>query len=69
MVETFRFPGIPVGWYTVATSEELRAGQVLPVKYFAEELILYRTESGEARLTDAYCPHMGAHLGAGKVEG
>ena len=44
-------------------------GQVLPVKYFGQELILYRTESGEARLTDAYCPHLGAHLGAGKVEG
>ncbi len=36
--------------------------QVLPVKYFGEELILYRTESGEARLTDAYCPHMKTHL-------
>ena len=69
MVENHRFPGIPVGWYTVATSGELRAGQVLPVKYFGEELILYRTESGEARLTDAYCPHMGAHLGSGKVQG
>ena len=60
---------MPVGWYTVATSGEVRAGQVLPVKYFGEELILYRTESGEARLTDAYCPHMGAHLGSGKVQG
>ncbi len=69
LVETFRFPGIPLGWYTVATSEEVRAGQVVPVKYFGEELILYRTESGEARVTDAYCPHLGAHLGAGKVEG
>jgi len=63
------FPDIPLGWYTVATSEEVRPGQVVPVKYFGEELVLYRTESGEARLTDAYCPHMGAHLGSGKVQG
>jgi nitrite reductase/ring-hydroxylating ferredoxin subunit len=69
LVETFRFPGIPLGWYAVATSQEVDAGQVVPVKYFGEELILYRTEGGEARLTDAYCPHMGAHLGSGKVEG
>ena len=69
MVETFRFPGIPLGWYAVATSEEVRAGQILPVQYFGEELILYRTESGEARLTGAYCPHLGAHLGSAKVEG
>jgi phenylpropionate dioxygenase-like ring-hydroxylating dioxygenase large terminal subunit len=67
--EKFRFPGIPLGWYVVATSGEVRAGQVVPVKYFGEELIVYRTESGEARLTDAYCPHMGAHLGTGKVLG
>ena len=69
LVDDNRFPEIPLGWFTVAASEDVRPGQVLPVKYFGEELILYRTESGEARLTDAYCPHLGAHLGAGKVEG
>jgi nitrite reductase/ring-hydroxylating ferredoxin subunit len=69
LVENYRFPGIPVGWYTIATSKEVAAGEVQTVKYFGEELILYRTESGEARLTDAYCPHLGAHLGAGRVEG
>jgi nitrite reductase/ring-hydroxylating ferredoxin subunit len=69
LVENYRFPGIPVGWYTIATSREVAAGEVQTVKYFGEELILYRTESGEARLTDAYCPHLGAHLGAGRVEG
>lgn len=58
-----------MGWYTVATSDEVKAGQVLPVKYFGEELILYRTESGEAHLIGAYCPHMGAHLAKGTVQG
>jgi nitrite reductase/ring-hydroxylating ferredoxin subunit len=67
--ETFRLPAIPVGWYALATSREVRAGQVAPVKYFGEELILLRTDSGQVRLTDAYCPHMGAHLGGGRVEG
>jgi nitrite reductase/ring-hydroxylating ferredoxin subunit len=69
LVENNRFPGIPVGWYTVARSQELKAGKVLPVKYFGQELVLYRTESGEARLVEAYCPHLGAHLGEGKVKG
>lgn len=69
MVETFRFPGIPVGWYAVGISRELRPGEILPLTCFGEELVLYRTEAGEARLVGAYCPHMGAHLGAGKVEG
>ena len=69
LVESYRFPGIPLGWYTVATSREVKPGQVLPVKYFGEELILYRTESGEAHLTGAYCPHMGASLANGTVKG
>lgn len=67
--ESFRFPGIPVGWYTVATSREVKAGQVLPLRQFDQELVLYRSQSGEAHLIDAYCPHMGAHLGAARVEG
>jgi nitrite reductase/ring-hydroxylating ferredoxin subunit len=66
---TYRFPGIPFGWYTIAESKDVQRGQVETVKYFGEELILYRTESGEARLTGAYCPHLGAHLGRGKVAG
>lgn len=69
MGESFRFPGIPVGWYVVAISDEVRAGQVHTVKYFGEELILYRTESGQVHLTEAYCPHLGAHLGSGTVQG
>ena len=32
--------------------------------------MLVRTERGQARLLEAYCPHLGAHLGhGGKVEG
>jgi phenylpropionate dioxygenase-like ring-hydroxylating dioxygenase large terminal subunit len=33
--------------------------------YFGRELIVFRTESGEAKALDAYCPHLGAHLGHG----
>jgi nitrite reductase/ring-hydroxylating ferredoxin subunit len=42
---------------------------VLPVKYFGEELVLYRTEGGAPHLTGAFCPHMGASLAKGKVAG
>ena len=36
-----------------------------PLRCFGRELVLFRTESGRARLLDAYCPHLGAHLGVG----
>ncbi|MFT4572735.1 MAG: nitrite reductase/ring-hydroxylating ferredoxin subunit [Hyphomicrobiaceae bacterium] len=61
---------IPTGWYVVATSEELGAGDVLRRHYFGRELVLWRTEGGEPALVDAYCPHMGAHFGhGGRVDG
>lgn len=40
-------------------------GGVLPLRYFGQELVLFRTESGAPQLLDAYCPHLGAHLGHG----
>jgi len=64
MSERYTLP-IPFGWYRVASSEDLAVGQVRPLKYFGKELVLFRTESGEAKVLDAFCPHLGAHLGYG----
>jgi phenylpropionate dioxygenase-like ring-hydroxylating dioxygenase large terminal subunit len=61
---------IPFGWYFVDFVQGLKQGEVKALKYFGKELVLFRTESGEAKLLDAYCPHLGAHLGyGGKVHG
>jgi phenylpropionate dioxygenase-like ring-hydroxylating dioxygenase large terminal subunit len=51
----------------MAYSSELPAKGVLPVRFFGEDLVLFRTESGEAKVLDAYCAHLGAHLGHGGV--
>ncbi len=70
MASRFPFPGLPSGWYVVALSEEVKRGQVVPRHYFDQELVVYRGADGVARIAEAYCPHMGAHLGrVGKVEG
>lgn len=65
-----RFPfGIPQGWYAVATSDELPVGRVVTRRYFDREIVLFRTPDGIS-IIDAYCPHMGAHLGrVGRLEG
>lgn len=66
----FYTPPIPNGWFQIAYSDELEPGDVMPLRYFGKDLVLFRTESGEAKLLDAFCPHLGAHLGyGGKVEG
>jgi 3-ketosteroid 9alpha-monooxygenase subunit A len=61
---------IPYGWYTLLASDELKIGEVKPLTCFGKELVMFRTESGQAKVLDAYCPHLGAHLGyGGKVAG
>jgi 3-ketosteroid 9alpha-monooxygenase subunit A len=58
---------IPFGWYAVEYTDKLANGDVKPVQYFGKELVLFRSESGQATMLDAYCPHLGAHLGHGGV--
>ncbi len=60
----FPFP-IPNGWFQVAASHELAEGQLLSARYFGQELVIFRDEEGAARVLDAWCPHLGAHLGHG----
>ena len=61
---------IPRGWFAVAHSDELAPGEVSKVHYFGEDLVVFRTESGAAGVFEAFCPHLGAHLGVGgKVDG
>ena len=66
-----RFPfGIPDSWYVMAYSEDLAPGQTQALRALDRELVLFRTEAGEAHVVDAFCPHLGAHLGVGgRVEG
>src|SRR5262245_37759954 len=67
-----RFPSLsfPNGWFRVAFSNELRPGGVIPLRYFSRDFVLFRTSDGTPHLLDAYCPHLGAHLGyGGRVEG
>ena len=64
--ESARYPmPMPFGWYVVSYSDELATGQSRALRYFGEDLVLYRGHSGKTVALDAYCPHLGAHLGHG----
>jgi phenylpropionate dioxygenase-like ring-hydroxylating dioxygenase large terminal subunit len=61
---------LPYGWFAVCYSDELNAGDVKPLRYFAKDLVVFRGESGAVHVLDAFCPHLGAHLGhGGEVHG
>lgn len=69
MSRRFPFP-LPSGWFQVAWSEDLAAGEVKPLRYFGRDLVMFRAAEGTVHVLDAFCPHLGAHLGyGGKVEG
>jgi nitrite reductase/ring-hydroxylating ferredoxin subunit len=55
----------PTGWFQVAWSAEVGIGEVRSMKYFDRELVAWRSQSGQAVVMDAYCEHLGAHLGFG----
>lgn len=68
-----RFPyytSFPFSWYRACRSADVPVETVLPVRYLGRDLIVWRGEDGEAHVMDAYCPHLGAHLGyGGRVAG
>lgn len=56
-------------WYWAMKSSELKIGQIKNLKFLGEDLAVYRGDDGIVRAVEAYCPHMGAHLAEGKVDG
>jgi 3-ketosteroid 9alpha-monooxygenase subunit A len=60
----FPFPH-PFGWFQVAYPEDLEPGSATALRYWGTDLVLWRAEDGDFHLQDAYCPHLGAHLGVG----
>lgn len=57
------------GWYWALPSQALKPGKVKAVTLLGRNLAIFRTSRGQVVAMDAYCPHMGAHLAEGKVEG
>jgi nitrite reductase/ring-hydroxylating ferredoxin subunit len=53
------------GWYQIAWSSEIKLKETKSMRYFSQDLVCYRGESGKPYLMDAHCPHLGAHLGVG----
>jgi 5,5'-dehydrodivanillate O-demethylase oxygenase subunit len=72
-------PGTPGGrfmrqfWLAIHRSEDLPKGHARPIRIMSEDYTLYRGEgggsSGRAQVLDYRCPHRGAPLHLGWVEG
>lgn len=56
------------GWYCLGLASEYDEKPV-KLNYFGTRLVAYRGEDGQVHVLDGYCPHMGADLSEGCVEG
>ena len=70
MTTTKQINPFACGWFQVDYSDQLRRGEVRPFRAFDQEFVLWRDEDGNAHLMDAFCRHLGTHLGhGGRVKG
>lgn len=58
---------ISQGWYVLGPSKMLRKSPVT-IQVGPREVVAYRDPQGNARVVDPQCPHLGGHLGLGRVE-
>ncbi|MEU8551381.1 Rieske 2Fe-2S domain-containing protein [Streptomyces roseoverticillatus] len=58
-------PPYPEGWFCIGFSREWKAGSVGTRPFAGGDAVVYRTRRGVLRVIRPYCPHLGAHLGAG----
>jgi 3-ketosteroid 9alpha-monooxygenase subunit A len=60
----FPFP-IPFGWFCIGYPDDFATATAKPLYYLATHLVGWRDHGGELHVQDAFCPHLGAHLGHG----
>jgi cholesterol 7-dehydrogenase len=56
-------------WYKLFDSDEVKKGEIKFLTCCNQDLVVFRGQDGVAHVVDAYCPHLGANIGTGKVVG
>lgn len=56
---------LPSGWFAIGLSSDFARGQAVPTRWFDQDLVVFRSEDGTLAALNAYCAHLGAHLGYG----
>lgn len=66
MSDRFPFP-LPFGWFSIGWLDSLPDTPISEHRLVGRDLVLWR-DGDDFHLFDAYCPHLGAHLGDGRIE-
>ncbi|MFO0576790.1 MAG: Rieske 2Fe-2S domain-containing protein [Polyangia bacterium] len=60
----------PRGWFSIGSVEDTPVGTVQNHRIAGHDLVAFRGADGVLAVADAFCPHLGAHLGhGGRVDG
>ena len=59
---------VTASWFPVARSRDVGTRRALGLEVVGRRLALWRDLEGSVRALDARCPHLGADLGAGRIE-
>ncbi len=65
MADRYPFSPFPDGWFFVCYSHDLPRGKLFSKTFMGQEIVAYRGADGRVAVADAYCPHLGAHMGKG----
>jgi phenylpropionate dioxygenase-like ring-hydroxylating dioxygenase large terminal subunit len=60
--------GLPNYWYPVLRSSEVQAAPV-QLRRFGEDLVVWRDERRQPHIFENHCPHRGAALSLGQIQG
>ena len=58
-----RLPLFPEGWFFVATRRSIEKRKLIERKWMGGEIVVWCDETGRVCVADAYCPHLGSHMG------
>ena len=56
-------------WYVATESRKIKKNRIKSFLLLNRRIAIYRDDSGNVHAIDAQCPHLGADLGQGKVQG
>lgn len=56
-------------WFPLCLSSEVSPGQVIGMDFLDGRVIVFRGSRGTVQVLSAYCPHLGADLSVGDVQG
>lgn len=57
------------GWHCLGPAAQYQDGKAHRLDVFGTRLVAFQGEDGDLHILDGYCPHMGADLSGGCVEG